>query len=509
MHVFAIYCVLCLVLTKQLGAHKIQSPENDLVVRLLTEDSKVYLGSSIILNEKELKANEILMRYKEKEFHYSFHNPNYYNFSKHYFTYKKDIPNSKVYQIIQKMPKGAALHIHSSLMLHSADVMELTYEDHLYVCYNKEDYLDLQFSLDIPDRPCQYNWTLLSEIRALSYDVKAFDAHLRRFFTLYTEEEKIMNADINLTWTRFREVSRAIKALIAYRPLREKFIYRALKNFYNDNVMYIEIRTGLHNLYELDGKVHSKMHLAVLYQRVVANFRKIYPDFIGVKLILTEKRDVKTKKIQEALAFARKLKEEWPNFFAGFDLVGQEDLGKPLKKIMPVLLEAKADLNFFFHGGETNWIGTSSDENLFYAFALGSKRLGHAFALIKHPSLLALAHENDIAVEANVISNVVLSLVRDVRNHPLATYLALGYPVVLSSDDPGAWDAEPLSHDFYVTFMGVASKRANLRLLKQLALNSLNYSSLSRLEKNEALKKFDRQWNEFIDYVIKYFSDDS
>ena len=48
-----------------------------------------------------------------------------------------------------------------------------------------------------------------------------------------------------------------------------------------------------------------------------------------------------------------------PDFFIGFDLVGQEDLGQPLLKFADELLEAKntTSLQYFFHAGETNWQG--------------------------------------------------------------------------------------------------------------------------------------------------------
>ena len=48
-----------------------------------------------------------------------------------------------------------------------------------------------------------------------------------------------------------------------------------------------------------------------------------------------------------------------PDFFIGFDLVGQEDLGQPLLDFADELIEAKnlTDLQYFFHAGETNWQG--------------------------------------------------------------------------------------------------------------------------------------------------------
>lgn len=60
----------------------------------------------------------------------------------------------------------------------------------------------------------------------------------------------------------------------------------------------------------------------------------------------------------------KKLQSNFPEFIAGFDLVGQEDKGRPLIEFAEKLLKFPEDVNFFLHAGETNWLGCSSDENL-------------------------------------------------------------------------------------------------------------------------------------------------
>ena len=61
---------------------------------------------------------------------------------------------------------------------------------------------------------------------------------------------------------------------------------------------------------------------------------------------------------------AVKLVEAYPDFVLGFDLVGQEDLGRPLIEFIAEILaglEQNPGLRVFFHAGETDWQGSTTD----------------------------------------------------------------------------------------------------------------------------------------------------
>lgn len=135
---------------------------------------------------------------------------------------------------------------------------------------------------------------------------------------------------------------------------------------------------------------------------------------------------------------------------------------------------------------------------------IGSRRIGHGYALPKHPKIIELVKSRNIAVEVNPVSNQVLKLVDDYRNHPASILLAQDVPVVISSDDPSYWGATPLSHDFYMAFLGIASRHSDLRVLKKFAMNSILYSTMEGFEQVDALMKWQIKWNEFIADLVRY-----
>lgn len=157
------------------------------------------------------------------------------------------------------------------------------------------------------------------------------------------------------------------------------------------------------------------------------------------------------------------IKQRFPDMIAGFDLVGQEDQGRPLADMTPELfwfkkrcVEEGVDIPFFFHAGETLGDGDETDENLFDAVLLGTRRLGHGFSLYKHPLLMEMVKEKKILVESCPISNEILRLTGSILSHPLPALLAKGIPAALCNDDPAILGhaTSGMSHDFWQALQG-------------------------------------------------------
>lgn len=129
-------------------------------------------------------------------------------------------------------------------------------------------------------------------------------------------------------------------------------------------------------------------------------------------------------------------------YWTGFDLVGEEGQGKPLKAFIPELLQfqhdceqAGVEIPFLLHCGETLASGTATDDNLLDALLLGAKRIGHGFALARHPYLVERMKQAGVCVEVCPISNEALGLTPRVGGHAMYSLLASNVHCTVNSDN--------------------------------------------------------------------------
>lgn len=467
---------------------------------LLKREESLVMGASIALNEREKFVNDYLMEKKWEEFDQGFENPKSFIPSRHLFDTLGFIEKSEIFQFIRSLPKGGLLHGHDTALASGDYLYNLTFSDNLHACVN-DDVIHLKFMKETPESFDDVNdckWLPIEKQRQTIHD---FDTRLKQQLTLIREDHRDRYTDINAVWNYFMDIFITVDPLICFKPIFQDYFYQVLKELHEDNVFYIEFRSTLPTVYDLEGNLYGELEVAAMYLETAEEFMVAYPDFLGVKLIYAPIRNVNEETMAHYIEVARGLKANFPDFLAGFDLVGQEDLGQPLVKFVDQLQEIKKEMNVFFHAGETNWFGASTDENLIDAVLLGSVRIGHGFALIKRPEVLQMVKERDIAIEICPISNQVLLLNEDMRNHPGNYLIANDFPIVISNDDPSFWGTKGLSYDWYMAFMGMTSRQTDLRFLKQLAINSIKYSVYE--DKSAAIDKWEKQWSSFINSFAK------
>jgi len=192
--------------------------------------------------------------------------------------------------------------------------------------------------------------------------------------------------------------------------------------------------------------------------------------------------------------------------------VGEEDAGYALIHYLENFMKlyksntGQSSVPLYMHSSETSWPDdliasnladdpVSTIDNSYEVLLLGTRRIGHGAALIKHPYLLEVIRQMNIAVEICMVSNQILGFNADLRNHQGLHFYRSGIPIVLSPDDPGTFGYDNLTVDWYEAFMGWGLSLADL---KAIAINSLNYSAMTATEKTEAMNRWQILWNDYI-----------
>ncbi|KAM4733629.1 adenosine deaminase 2-A [Anableps anableps] len=475
------------------------APDPRLREALIELEASMQTGGRMVLTDAEQRLDARLSELKWEEASRPDFPP-----ALHFFSARRLIQTSPVFGLLQKMPKGGALHVHDFSMVDVEWLVKnATYRPHCYMCSTDDASVRFTFSSRWPRRlPGCSPWVLLENLRSKMVNATELDNSIRANLTLFTDRDpEAAFPSQDAVWGRFEEAFRAVWGLVTYAPVFRDYYYQGLTQLYADNVMYLELRALLPQVYELDGSSHDRAWTLKTYQDVTKRFVSEHPDFYGARIIVVNNRRANRSAVAEAVEEAMQLRKDFPDFVAGFDLVGQEDRGKPLwyfRDALSLPAEKGITLPYFFHAGETNLEGTEVDQNILDALLLNTSRIGHGFALVRHPVAINLSRERGVAVEVCPISNQVLKLVKDLRNHPAAALMLENHPLVISSDDPAMFGSSGLSYDFYEAFVGFGGLKSHIGSLKQLAINSIRYSSLPAQQQKEAMVLWQRRWTEFV-----------
>ena len=216
------------------------------------------------------------------------------------------------------------------------------------------------------------------------------------------------------------------------------------------------------------------------------------------------------------MRLAIETQKKFSDMIRGYDLVGEEDLGHTLLFHSDSLIEAfnymendsKHTFTLNFHVAETNWPDdfnptmdgddVSTLNNVYDSLLMHTHRIGHGLGFIKHPELYPFIKENKIAIEVCPTSNQILGFVPDLRSHQALNYYRSGIPIVIAGDDPGSFGYNELTVDYYQVFMAWGLTLADL---KEIANNSITYSTIPHEKRLKGFEKFEREWDQYIDFM--------
>ena len=470
---------------------------------LIEQEELKATGGHLKLSALELKVHEIFMKQKTPEMSGGFEDIEKHAAGMHFFQAKHLIEKSKVFQFLKEMPKGAILHVHNTASVSSEWVVNtLTHMPGMMSCLNADGVLILTFHKDAKKHECMTPYKLLSEVRAKAKSAKDFDNELEKHINLFTKHPEIIHNTITKVWKQFEHMFDTIGEALKYLPAYRAYHKRMLEEMYEDKIMYAELRMRFKPLFDQKGTVVSEQQSIQELIDVVNEFKKAHPDFLGIKVIYATSGIRSLDSIKSEFERFKKWHSVFPEFVIGFDLVGHEgDKKATLHSAVDVLKDLPKTAKFFFHAGETNWYGTTADLNILDAILMNTARIGHGYALLKHPVMRKAVQERDIALEVSPLSNQILNLVWDLRNHPAGFFLSEDVPMVITNDDPGYWGAKGLSYDFYYAIMSFAPSNGGLKTLKSIVWNSIKYSAMHEQEKKKAYEMLTKQWNTFLEKV--------
>ncbi|RYP55326.1 hypothetical protein DL768_000081 [Monosporascus sp. mg162] len=469
---------------------------------------------------------------------------------------KERMESTKLWKIVRQMPKGALLHAHMDAMVDFNYLFEVLFATpgmHMMA----DQPLDSPSALENAGITFRFLKQTHTEgnIWSASYSAmtpilltQAADAFpdggkagfLRWLYgrcTISRTEAVAQHHGVDAIWAKFGSCFRVCNSIIHYEPVYRAFLRRLMTLLHADGVRWAELRFSWALDFCREGREDPESDYSammdILDEEVTA-FRNSEEGrgFWGLRTIWATLRFFPTRSIIQDMDNAITTKITHPHLIAGYDLVGQEDAGRPLRDLLPELFwfrkqcaDEGVNMPFFFHAGECLGTGDSTDGNLFDAVLLGTRRIGHGFSLYKHPLLVDLVRERRVLVESCPISNEVLRLCGSVASHPLPALLARGVACCLCNDDPAmlGQDTAGSTHDFWQALQGWQS--LGLAGLGSLAENSIRWAafedqtaeewgrdvreaSLGAGVKAQRLKEWSVEWERFCLWVVTEFGEE-
>lgn len=470
---------------------------------------------------------------------------------------RETMEKTRSWQIIKKMPKGALLHAHQDAMIDvdwlideviSTNGMAMLAAEGL--CDRKAlETASISFrytKASLADSPSiwgsDYQASQLVSVKdaATSFPDKGLDGFrswLKSRCTITPEESIKHHHGLDAVWRKFSSCFPPLNSMEYYEPILRASIQRLLRQVVHDGLRWVDFRSTFAVEFRKEGSEDPSKDcddLLRVFREELKKFKGTEEGkvFWGYRLIWTSLRFWDKKSIVEHMKQCIAMKKAYPELIAGYDVVGQEDLGRPLADLTPELFwfrkrcfENGVNIPFFFHAGECLGDGDETDHNLFDAILLGTRRIGHGYSLYKHPLLTEMVKTKKILVESCPISNEVLRLASSIKAHPLPALLARGVSCALSNDDPAVLGhtGNGVTDDFWQALQGW--ENLGLEGLGSLAENSVRWAAYEDQTSKEwtkdikdgifgegirasRLREWTMDWNKFCEWIILEYAID-
>ena len=413
--------------------------------------------------------------------------------------FKSDATDKELYRFLYSMPKGGDLHNHMSgsgfpewwyeLAL---EQVENGYEYYTKVQINNCRSYDHDEFGGIPYKMYFRNITRnsyeeLSDCEKSEYKpIEALNAVEKEgWLSSIKLDKEHEGRDVF-----FRRHWERLDALTDNPFLMSEILFRNMKAFGDEGLMYLETMLGSRGFSKPDGTPIPPEDVADIYRDRLAqdDARET-----GVTVRMQESVLRFAPGARQDLVNKYRFVSENDDLYVALNMVGREVYGKghPMrfKDTLRELRHQYSNVDLSIHAGEVDVPRNHVRDTLI----IGADRIGHGLQLINDEDLMQQMRYGPYLIETNLISNLLLKYVDDYSEHPFPEFLRLGVPTALSTDDRGMWDSN-ITDEFFV-----AVKEFNLSWdeIKELSINSISYSFLEDELREDLVNRLQERFRDF------------
>ena len=272
------------------------------------------------------------------------------------------------------------------------------------------------------------------------------------------KRSKAQCLDLEDPLTAIRPGGEGFVDLVSFFPLFDKYIYnlcneaesvkfateQVIKDFKNDGVRYLELRTTPRDCAETGLKWHEYVEAV---NEVIHQCNQNHETELEVFLIISIDRRMTAEQAMEVVDLAIKYQYHLNNtncYVVGVDLCGDPTKGD-VSSFTPAFLRARgAKLGITVHFAEVPQSGT--DNELATILSWKPDRLGHCIHV--SPKFMNIICGHHLGLELCLSCNVLARLTTGgFAEHHLNTWVMRDNPIALCTDDVGVFGS-PLSHEY-------------------------------------------------------------
>ena len=279
------------------------------------------------------------------------------------FTLARDtMEKTRSWQIVKRMPKGALLHAHQDAMIDvewlinevlGTEGMVMLAEGSLcgstaraqrevVFRYSKNPLANA--SSIWSEEYKAYQTVSMKEAAASFPDgaTEGFKTWLKSRCTITPEESIKHHHGLDAVWRKFRHCFPTLNSMEYYEPILRASMQRLLRQLVDDGLRWADFRSTFSVDFRIEGCEDISKGPDDLVRVFAEELKKFQAteegkNFWGYRFIWTSLRSWGKKKIVDHMKQCILMKKAFPELIAGYDVVGQEDMGRSLADLTPEL----------------------------------------------------------------------------------------------------------------------------------------------------------------------------